>query len=146
MNYVHQKTSRNLQQGFTLIEILVALAIVVLIGAIAGPMAWNAYKKSQVKTAKLSLKNINSAIQQFHMDIHQYPETLQDLVRKPLNEELAKEWHSAYLQGKNVPVDPWGNAFQYRKTDGEEHPYELYSYGQNGKGAPQADWITVWNV
>ncbi|HSW74029.1 MAG TPA: type II secretion system major pseudopilin GspG [Candidatus Limnocylindria bacterium] len=137
---------RHAREGFTLIEILVALAIVVLIAAIAGPMAYNAYKRSQVKTAKLSLKSVNSAIQQFNMDIHQLPETLKDLVRKPTNEELAKEWNSAYLQGKDVPKDPWNNDFQYRKTEGEEHPYELYSYGPNGRGAPQTERISVWNL
>ncbi len=140
MSYV-QKHARS---GFTLIEILIAVAIVVIIGAIAAPMYFTYKKQAAIDATKSSLKGISLAIEQFQTNIGQYPETLLDLVRKPTNEELAKDWAGALLKGKDVPKDGWKNPFQYRLTPEAEHPYELYSYGPRGRSAPQSEWISVW--
>jgi len=127
--------------GFTLVEILIAVAIVVIIGAVAAPMYLSYKKQAAMDATKASLKGINLAIEQFHTNIGQYPETLMDLVRKPLNEELAKEWVAPLIQGKDVPKDGWKNPIQYRLTPEGDQPYELYSYGPKGRSAPQSEWI-----
>lgn len=134
------------RSGFTLIEILIAVAIVGIMAAVVGPKMLDYLKTNKVKAAKQSLRSLNAAVESFYGDIAEFPDTLEDLIKKPSNEELAKEWVAPYIKGKSVPKDPWNHAYQYNKTSGAEHPYELYSYGAKGRTAPQAEWISAWDL
>ena len=144
--YVH-KTARS---GFTLIEIMVAIAIVGIMLAIVVPGFMKMYRGAQRKTAKQSLKMMQSAINLFVLDVGKEPEQLNDLVRRPApspyyEEDMIDEWNpEGYLSTNKVPLDPWKSKFQYRLTLGGKHRYELYSYGPSRRGAPKAEWIRVW--
>lgn len=137
---------RQAQPGFTLMEILIAIAIVAIMGVVVVPSLFKYRSEAQITAAKTTLKNLKLAVESFNTDIGSYPETLQDLIRKPLNEELAKDWRAAYLDSKNIPKDPWNLPFQYNVTPGGAHEYELYSYGPKKKSAPQAEWLSVWDL
>ncbi|HZW61492.1 MAG TPA: type II secretion system major pseudopilin GspG [Candidatus Babeliales bacterium] len=138
--------NRTVRAGFTLVEILIALAIIAIIGAIGIPSYLSYTKKANKQQTEANIRVLSAAIESYQTDIGQLPETLEDLVRKPFNEELAKNWPGNYLKGKTVPKDAWKHPFHYAVTPGQEHPYELYSYGPNGKSAPQSEWISVWNL
>lgn len=132
--------------GFTLAEILIAIVIVAIMAMVAIP-AYNKYQERAQKTSTTAtLKSLRLAIQSFNSDTGQYPELLQDLMKRPLNEDLAKDWNGPYLEGKDVPKDGWKHPYQYQVTPGGEHEFALYSYGPKGKTAAQADWISIWNV
>ena len=138
------------RKGFSLAEMMVVIAIIGIIGGLIGPGIYSALKKAEKGTAKTLLKNIKSGITQYHQDLHQWPPKLIDLVKKPknLDERLSKKWAGPYVgeEGiKEVPLDPWDGKIEYKLTpQGAGHPYELWSWGPNGKGSPKDEQISVW--
>lgn len=137
----------NLQKGFTLVEILIAVA---LVAAMTGIITYGTrkYLESNKKTAAVaSLKVIKAAVEQYNDDVGEYPQSLNDLIIKPSNEKAAASWEGPYITAKNnkVPQDPWKKQFVYNLTEGAEHPYELYSYGSSkGKSTPKSEWVDAW--
>ncbi len=134
------------RSGFSLMELMIAIAVLGLILAVAGPALMRQYRSAQKKTAMTSIKLLKSTIEMFELDVGKLPEKLRDLVKRPspggyYNSEEISNWQDGgYLKTKKVPVDPWKNKFRYRLIpDGRR--YELYSYGPNGKGSPKSEWI-----
>lgn len=140
---------RQARAGFTLIEILIGLAIVALLMFTVGPALFRRLDKARIDTTKTTLKGIQAAIGHYNLDLGRYPETLRDLVVKPDDEQLASQGIWPYLEGQGgtqTPVDAWKNKFEYQLTPGGEHEYELFSYGPKGKGSPREQRISVWNL
>ncbi|MCC7415488.1 MAG: type II secretion system major pseudopilin GspG [Epsilonproteobacteria bacterium] len=131
------------RQGFSLMEILIAIAILGLVGGLLIPKLAGVFSGAQVDTAKQSLRGLKSAIEMFHLKVGDYPDSLKDLYKKPANEELARDWAGPYIEEKKL-VDPWKTKFQYTKTPGQAHPFELYSYGPKKKAASKDERIDVW--
>ncbi len=132
---------RYARAGFSLMEIMIAVMILGLVMAMVGPALNNAYKKSQKRTAAVTVRSFKNAIAEYQRETHQWPAKLKDLIKKPTG---AKEWDGPYLEKEEVPQDPWGADFKYKLTPGAKHPYELHSWGPNGQGAPKEEWISVW--
>jgi general secretion pathway protein G len=119
--------------GYTLIEMLVVLTIISLIVGLIGPRVLNYLSDSRVKTAKLQMENFASSLDLFYMDTGRYPtsaEGLNALEQRPSDVEM---WNGPYIKGSKVPVDPWGNAYQYRIAPGHTPPYEIISLGSDGR-------------
>ncbi len=133
--------ARYARPGFSLMEIMIAVMILGLVMGMVVPALNNAYKKSQKRTAAASLRGFKSAIAEYQRETHQLPAKLKDLIKKPAN---VTGWEGPYIEKDEVPVDPWGQDFKYKITQGAKHPYELYSWGPNGQGAPKDEWISVW--
>jgi len=138
--------TRDVRDGFTLVEILIAIAIVAIAAVMVGPNLYKYVAGAKETTTKSNLRTLKMAIDQFYLDIGEHPDRLPDLVRKPKEERLAKKWTASYLESSEVPTDGWGRSYQYKKPGEEGHPYELYSFGPDGKGAPKAEWISVWKL
>jgi len=131
--------------GFTLIEILVVIAIIALIMSLVGPRVLNYLGESKVKAAKIQIQSFGSALDLFNLDNGRYPssaEGLQALVKSP---GTLTTWNGPYLKGGEVPADPWGNNYVYR-SPGEHGPYDILSYGSDGHegGTGTAADITSW--
>ena len=117
--------------GFTLLELLVVVAIIGLLVGYVAPRYFGQVGKSEVATAKAQIDALDKALEQYRLDTGHYPSTemgLVALVTKPANEP---KWNGAYLK-KAVPLDPWNNAYQY-KQPGEHGDFDLVSYGRDGK-------------
>lgn len=136
-------------RGFTLIEIMVVMVILGLLVAIVAPNIIGRSDQAKVTVARTQLKQIGNALDLYKLDNHNYPSTqqgLQALVSKPDGFPEAKNWNpDGYM--KSVPVDPWGNAYQY-VSPGANHPYDLYSYGSDGRegGDGDAADLSVWDT
>ncbi|MCC2103888.1 MAG: type II secretion system major pseudopilin GspG [Hyphomicrobiales bacterium] len=120
------------RSGFTLVEVLVVLAIIGMVMGLAGPRVLNYLSDSKVKAARLQMENISSALDLFYLDNGRYPQTSEGLValfRRPSN---ATAWNGPYLKGSTPPNDPWGHAFVYR-SPGQEGAYEIASFGPEGR-------------
>jgi general secretion pathway protein G len=127
-----RSASRAGEAGFTLVELLVVLTIISLILGLVGPRVLNYLGESRVKTAKLQIESLGSALDLYYLDAGRYPNTsegLNALVQKPTG---AQVWNGPYLKGGKVPMDPWGNPYQYR-SPGERAPYEIVSLGADGR-------------
>jgi general secretion pathway protein G len=137
------------QRGFTLIEIMVVMMILGLLVAIVGPNIMGRSDQAKVTVAQTQISNIANALDLYRLDNGHYPSTqqgLEALVRKPDGNPEPRNWNSAgYL--KNVPEDPWNSQYQYI-SPGAERPYNLYSYGSDGREGGEGDAadITVWDV
>jgi general secretion pathway protein G len=134
------------KSGFTLIEMLVVIAIIGLIMALVGPRVLNYLNESKVKTARIQIQGFASALNLFHLDAGRYPssaEGLAALVRPTLG---VPGWNGPYLKGGTVPIDPWGTPYVYR-SPGQHGPYDLISYGADGRegGTGSAADITAAN-
>jgi general secretion pathway protein G len=128
------KHSNNKQSGFTLIEIMVVMVILGLLVAVVAPNILGRGEEARIGVAKTQIRNIGNALDMYKLDNFTYPSTeqgLEALVSKPSGSPEAKNWNKdGYLP--NVPVDPWKNEYQY-VSPGSEGPYDLYSFGPDGR-------------
>lgn len=137
------------QRGFTLIEIMVVMVILGLLVAIVAPNIMGRSDQAKVTVAKTQMNNIANALDLYRLDNGHYPSTqqgLEALVRKPSGSPEPRNWNpDGYL--KSVPEDPWGSEYQYI-SPGAEHPYNLYSYGADGREGGEGDNadISVWDT
>lgn len=119
------------QSGFTMIEIMVVVAILGILAAMVVPSIIGKDDQARVARTKSDIKAISSALDMYKLDNYKYPTTeqgLEALVNKPEN---AKNWpEGGYL--KKVPNDPWDAPFVY-VSPAEGAPYEISSYGSDGQ-------------
>jgi general secretion pathway protein G len=124
--------------GFTLVEMLVVLAIISSIVGLVGPRVLNYLSESKVKTAQIQMENLASALDLFYLDAGRYPSTeegLNALAQRPAG---VASWSGPYLKTTSVPKDPWGHAYLYR-APGQSGPYDIGSLGPEGReGGPGA--------
>lgn len=117
-------------RGFTLLELLVVVAIIGLLAAFVGPRYVSQIGKSETAAARAQIEALARALDAFRLDTGHYPSSAQGL--GALRERPASEtkWNGPYLQ-KDVPADPWGKPYVYR-TPGAKGDFELLSHGRDG--------------
>jgi general secretion pathway protein G len=128
--------------GFTLIEIMAVVLIIGLLVTIVGVNIFAQVDKARVSTARTQIKQLEGVLEVYRLDNARYPTTeqgLDALVHKPTGEPQPRNYPpEGYLQGGKVPVDPWGNAYQYA-SPGQHNPYsfDLWSLGADGQAGGQ---------
>lgn len=123
-------------KGFTLLEILIVVAIIGLIASLIVPNIIGRYEKSKEEIAKAQIEMLSSAIEAFKLDVGRYPNSLDELINSS-----EPNWRGPYLAKKQIPKDPWGRDYQY-KYPGEHGNYDLYSLGPDGQLGEKS--ITNW--
>ena len=121
------------EAGFTLVELLVVLAILGLLVAVATPQVLKYLGRAKVDTAQIEIKSLGTALDLFMIDVGRYPtqqEGLQVLVQ---NTDSLPSWHGPYLKTNALPADPWGHPYQYRYP-GQHGDYDLFTLGPDGTG------------
>lgn len=132
------------QRGFTLLELLVVVAIIGMLVGYVGPRYFKQIGKSQVTVARDQFHAFGQALDHYRLDTGRYPATeqgLNALMVKPANEP---KWNGPYLQ-KAPPLDPWNNPYVY-KSPGDHGEYDLISYGKDGVpgGSGEAADLGSW--
>ena len=132
-----------LQQGFTLIEVMVVVVILGILAAIIVPKIMSRPEQARLVKVKQDILAIQSGLDLYKLDNGFCPSTdqgLEALVKKPSSPPTPSNWKSdGYLQ--DVPQDPWGEAYQYSN---DEEKLKIYSFGPKGKEGNSP--IGNWNV
>lgn len=131
------------QRGFTLMELLVVLAILGLLMSLVGPQVLNQLGGAKTKTAGIQIKDLEQALEMYKLDVGRFPSTsegLEALVRKPGN---ASGWNGPYLKS-DVPLDPWNREYNY-KYPGERAEVDIFTYGANGSPGGEGEDADVGN-
>lgn len=129
--------------GYTLMELLVVLAILGLLTAIATPFALHYLDTAKVRAAKTEVANLSAGLDMFKYDVGRYPTTqegLEALIKPPPGVE---GWNGPYVKKLNNLDDPWKRPYYYR-SPGEHGDYDLYSYGEDGKPTGNKPEIASW--
>ncbi|HET9484743.1 MAG TPA: type II secretion system major pseudopilin GspG [Xanthomonadales bacterium] len=136
------------RNGFTLIEIVIAIAILAILSAIVIPRVVGRVEDARVARAKSDIQALGTALNLYKLDNFAYPSTeqgLEALVSKPAGSPEARNWkQGGYIE--RLPKDPWGNDYQYI-SPGQRGEVDVYSLGadaQLGGEGPAAD-VGNWN-
>lgn len=136
--------SRKRNQGFTLLEVMVVLAIIGGIMALVATNILGGATDAQIKTTKSQMKLLESALDMYKLDNFSYPSTeqgLEALVQKPSTSPEPKNYRAGgYLKGTKVPTDAWGNEFLYFFEKGK---YEIVSLGADGQEGGEAEYADI---
>lgn len=130
------------RRGFTLMEVLLVLAILVILGSLVGVSIFQMQKNANVRAAKTQIGMIEKALTAYQVDMGSYPSSQQGLdalMAVPADARNAAKWSGPYLE-KQIPGDPWGNPFTYELTSPEQ--FQITSPGPDGS-AGTADDITI---
>ncbi len=131
------------KKGFTLIELMLVVIIIGVLVAMVAPRLAGRSKQAKITAAKADIEaNIAVALELFELDNGRYPtseEGLNALRGKPSDLE---SWRGPYIK-KRIPVDPWGNSYQYKCPGEHGDDYDLFSCGPD-RVVGGGDDITNW--
>ncbi len=120
------------QSGFTMVELLVVLAILALIATFAASNVFNILGGAKEDAAKIQIERLSSVLDLYLLDTGRYPSTeegLRALIQKPAD---VARWNGPYVKNEASLVDPWGNPYVYSQP-GPAGPYQIVSLGADGK-------------
>ena len=125
-------------QGFTLIEIMAVVLIIGMLSGIVGFAVFQQVDKARVVTARAQISRLESSLELYSMDNGRFPSTeqgLEALIRRPSGSPEPMNYQpGGYLKGGELPLDPWGNEFQY-ESPGVNNPdsFDIWSLGKDGQ-------------
>lgn len=124
--------------GFTLLELLVVMVIIGLLAGFVAPQYFGQVAKSERKTARAQIVELEKALDHYRLDIGRYPSTEQGLAALTARPAEQPKWDGPYLR-KAVPVDPWGKPYSYRSPGQNGADYDLLSFGRDGQAGGSGD-------
>jgi general secretion pathway protein G len=136
---------RRADGGFTLLEMLVVLAIMGLLAAIIAPQVLKYLGTSRTQTAKVQIQNVVAALELYRLDVGRYPTQEEGLTAVISAPPAAAGWNGPYLQRPSALVDPWGQTYLYRNP-GKHGEIDVYSLGSDkaeggtGEAADVGNW------
>lgn len=129
------------RSGFTLIELIVVIALVAVLAAVIAPNLLGKATEANRKSATIQLEKIANAVELYRLETGHYPEELGDLVRRPSGVE---RWNGPYVRKLSQLQDPWGNDLVMRRP-GENGPFDIISYGADGRSGGEGDDADIFS-
>ena len=124
----HRRYVLSARKGFTLVELIVVIAIIGLLASIIVVKYSGKTDQAKVAAAKSQLSQLEGAIIEFQAHCSRLPNSLDELVNKPGD---CPNWaEGGYLKGKKVMKDPWGHEYVFKAESGN---FEIISLGADGK-------------
>jgi general secretion pathway protein G len=125
--------------GFTLVELMVVMVILVLLAALVIPRVMGRAEDARRATTIVQMRLLVSELEKYRIDnggkVPSTEQGLEALVKEPTSPPKPKRWKGPYIE--EVPKDGWGNDFQYLSLDNGQD-FHLWSFGadnvQGGEG------------
>ena len=137
------------QRGFTLLEVMVVVAIIGILAALVVPKIISRPDEARVTAARQDLSSLKQTLKLYRLDNLRYPTTeqgLQALVSKPNTAPIPPNWKSGgYVE--RLPKDPWGNPYQYLNP-GVHSEIDVFSFGADGVPGGEGNDADIgsWNL
>jgi len=135
-------------EGFSYIEVIVVLAIMLILGGIIGLNSLRLIDQARQASAENQIAVFHVALSKYYFDCGRYPTEYQGLAalwEKPQLEPVPEAWNGPYLN-KRPDTDPWNNEYYYSEENTFGLPYVIVSYGADGKqgGSDKDADIVSW--
>jgi general secretion pathway protein G len=131
-NLLHRFSTRS--QGFSLVEMLIVIALIALVGTFVTTNVMNRYNRSKVEATKIQIRQLGVILDDFRRECGYYPTTdqgLDALVKAPTSGRECKNYDpDGYISTKKVPKDGFNNEFSYI-SDGNK--YVIISLGNDNR-------------
>jgi general secretion pathway protein G len=172
MKRLQQPTSNSIRQansprqtrpdrrGFTLTEMLIVLAILVLLASLVGPRLLGSKKKADINATKAQIGMFQAALETYAVDLNRFPKTEEGLMAlvsesaggdsaeldtgDAMDDESGSNWGGPYLKTTTLPKDPWGKSFKYEypPTRSKGDMPEIWSLGPDGEEGTDDDVVS----
>jgi general secretion pathway protein G len=132
------RTAPARQRGFTLIELMVVLAIIGVLAALIVPNVLGRADDARITAARTDVGNLMQALKLYKLDNQRFPSTeqgLNALILKPTTEPVPGNW-KPYLD--KLPSDPWGRPYQYLNP-GIKGEVDVLSFGADGQAGGEGN-------
>lgn len=129
------------QSGFTLIELIVVIALIAVLAAVVAPNLLGKAGEANRKSAMVQLEKVSNAVELYRLETGTYPDDLIDLVEQP---QGVDRWKGPYMRKQSQLLDPWGNPLVL-KHPGERGNFDLISYGADGRPGGEGDAADISN-
>ena len=126
------QNAKSKESGFTLIEILVVMAIISMLAIMVAPNLFRQQAGAMRDVARTEISTLEAALDIYRLDVGKYPDSLDGLMT---NDSGRASWNGPYLR-RSVPLDPWDNDYIY---DASGRDFTLISYGADGERGGQDD-------
>ena len=135
----HPPRRHKRDEGFTLLEILVVIAILGLLVGLVAPAVLRQLGGARNSIARQSIERLMSVLDLYKLDIGSYPTTEQGLGALLQQPSGVPNWNGPYLKGEAAPLDPWGRPFSYRRPSSRSgKEVDVCSAGPNGDAQKDA--------
>jgi len=133
---IHTTSANRLRAAFTLMEMMLVLAIIALLIAIGAVTLGEVDENAKFTTADAQINTIKTAVQMYKTNNRSLPPSLEALVKPPANARVKKP----YIEENGI-IDPWGTKYQFRSPGKNGKSYEIYSFGPDKKDGGDDDVI-----
>lgn len=126
-------TSQSARRGFTMVEIILVVVIIMTLAAVVGPRLTGRARTAKINTTRIQMDAMKGALQGFEVSVGRFPTTsegLEALVKRPsgLSES---EWPDKFMD--DLPKDAFGQPFEYKYPSEHGKDYDLISSGPDKK-------------
>jgi len=121
-------------EGFTFIETIITITIILILSAAVGFSAIKYVERARVAACRNQIETFRLALQSYFLDCGQYPteaQNLEGLWEKPILSPVPASWSGPYVD-RQIPKDPWGNAYVYKNPGEKNLPFSIMSHGTSG--------------
>lgn len=132
--------------GFTLLELLIVLAIMGLLMAVVTPQVMNMFSGAKSDTAALQVETITTALNYYQLDTGSYPDMKQGLEGLWKAPDGVQKWRGPYVRKRQHLIDPWGRPFHYR-FPGKYGMVDVFTHGADNRegGEGENEDVVNWD-